>query len=100
LISAESRQGFAVDPAIEILKRKRVMAGIVNAGGDVRVFGSASQLVHLRHPAQPNCAAGAVRVRERAIATSECFSPVTFGSLGARVGIIAMDRCSSACSVF
>lgn len=63
-------KGFAVDRAVEILKRKRVMAGIVNAGGDLRVFGSASQLVHVRHPKQPNRAAGAVRLRERAIATS------------------------------
>ena len=63
-------KGFAVDRAVEILKRKRVMAGIVNAGGDLRVFGSASQIVHLRHPKQPNRAAGAVRLRERAIATS------------------------------
>jgi thiamine biosynthesis lipoprotein len=30
-------KGFAVDRAVEILKRKRVMAGIVNAGGDLRV---------------------------------------------------------------
>jgi FAD:protein FMN transferase len=63
-------KGFAVDRAVEVLKRNRVMAGIVNAGGDLRVFGSASQIVHLRHPAQPNRAAGAVRLRERAIATS------------------------------
>jgi len=28
-------------------------------------FGSAWQLVHLRHPKQPNRAAGAVRLRER-----------------------------------
>src|SRR5207247_1852567 len=63
-------KGFAVDRAVEILKRKRVMAGIVNAGGDLRVFGSASQVVHVRHPKQPNRAAGAVRLRERAIATS------------------------------
>jgi len=63
-------KGFAVDRAVEVLKRNRVVAGIVNAGGDLRVFGSASQIVHLRHPAQPNRAAGAVRVRERGIATS------------------------------
>src|SRR5437762_1651644 len=63
-------KGFAVDRAVEILKRKRVITGIVNAGGDLRVFGSASQLVHVRHPKQPNRAAGAVRLRERAIATS------------------------------
>ena len=34
-------KGFAVDRAVEILKRNGVMAGIVNAGGDLRVFGSA-----------------------------------------------------------
>jgi FAD:protein FMN transferase len=63
-------KGFAVDRAVEVLKRKRVVAGIVNAGGDLRVFGSGSQFVHLRHPAQPKRAAGAVRLRERAMATS------------------------------
>ena len=86
-------KGFAVDRAVEILKRNRVMAGIVNAGGDLRVFGSASRLVHLRHPKQPNRAAGALRLRERAIATSgiyfartknrrRCVSPI----LDARTG--------------
>jgi len=86
-------KGFAVDRAVEILKRKRVTAGIVNAGGDLRVFGSASQLVHLRHPKQPNYAAGAVRLRERAIATSgiyfahtkkrsHCVSPILDGRTG------------------
>jgi len=83
-------KGFAVDRAVEVLKRNRVMTGIVNAGGDLRVFGSASQIVHIRHPAQPDCAAGAVRLRERAIATSgiyfarrenrrRCVSPILDG---------------------
>jgi FAD:protein FMN transferase len=83
-------KGFAVDRAVEALKRNRVMAGIVNAGGDLRVFGSASQLVRLRHPAEPKRAAGAVRLRERAIATSgiyfarrknggRCVSPMVDG---------------------
>jgi thiamine biosynthesis lipoprotein len=86
-------KGFAVDRAVEALKRNRVMAGIVNAGGDLRVFGSASQFVHLRHPARPNRAAGAVRLRERAIATSgiyfartknrdRCVSPMLNGRTG------------------
>src|SRR6266513_1612835 len=93
-------KGFAVDRAVEILKRKRVMAAIVNAGGDLRVFGSASQLVHLRHPKQPNRAAGAVRLRERAMATSGiyfartnrrgCVSPI----LDARTGRAACDLIS------
>ena len=94
-------KGFAVDRAVEVLKRNRVMAGIVNAGGDLRVFGSASQLVHVRHPKQPNRAAGAVRLRERAIATSaiyfsrtknrrRCVSPI----LDARTGRAACELIS------
>jgi FAD:protein FMN transferase len=94
-------KGFAVDRAVEVLKRNGIRAGIVNAGGDLRVFGAASQLVHLRRPAEPKRAAGAVRLRERAIATSgiyfarkknrRCYvSPI----LNARTGQAARDLIS------
>src|SRR5437867_1839638 len=63
-------KGFAVDRAVEALKRNGVMSGIVNAGGDLRAFGSAYQLVHVRHPTYPTRMAGAVRLRERALTTS------------------------------
>ena len=63
-------KGFAVDRAVEALRHNGVEAGIVNAGGDLRTFGSSSQLIHLRHPGQPTRMAGAVRLRERAMATS------------------------------
>jgi thiamine biosynthesis lipoprotein len=63
-------KGFAVDRAIEALKDHGVAAGIVNAGGDLRIFGPAWRLVHVRHPADPTRIAGAVRLRERAMATS------------------------------
>jgi FAD:protein FMN transferase len=63
-------KGFAVDRAVEVLQSNGVRAGIVNAGGDLRVFGSTSQLVHLRHPAHPQKAAGMIRLRQRAVATS------------------------------
>jgi thiamine biosynthesis lipoprotein len=63
-------KGFAVDRAIEALKGNGVVAGIVNAGGDLRTFGSRPQLIHVRHPAEPARAAGMVRLRERAMATS------------------------------
>jgi FAD:protein FMN transferase len=86
-------KGFAVDRAVEVLKRNGVTAGIVNAGGDLRVFGTASQIVHLRHPGQPQRAAGAVKLRERAMATSgiyfartkscrRCVSPIVDGRTG------------------
>lgn len=63
-------KGFAVDRAVEALKDNGVRAGIVNAGGDLRTFGPGSQFIHLRHPAEPTRIAGAVRLRERAMATS------------------------------
>jgi len=63
-------KGFAVDRAVAALKASGVKAGIVNAGGDLRVFGPISQLIHVRHPAKPAFAAGAVRLSERAMATS------------------------------
>ena len=93
-------KGFAVDRAVEILKRKRVMAAIVNAGGDLRVFGSASQLVHLRHPqaAEPRCWNG--ETSRARVATSGiyfartnrrgCVSPI----LDARTGRAACDLIS------
>src|SRR6266536_3130538 len=43
-------KGFAVDRAVDALIEKGVTSGIINAGGDVRAFGSTAQLIHLRHP--------------------------------------------------
>jgi FAD:protein FMN transferase len=63
-------KGFAVDRAVAALKANGVKAGMVNAGGDLRVFGTPPQVIHVRHPTQPAFAAGAVRLSERAMATS------------------------------
>jgi thiamine biosynthesis lipoprotein len=52
------------------MKENGINCGIVNAGGDLRTFGVAPHLVHLRHPTDPTRVAGAVRLRERAMATS------------------------------
>jgi FAD:protein FMN transferase len=42
-------KGYAVDRATATLKRNGVDSGIVNAGGDLYVFG-APQPIHIRHP--------------------------------------------------
>jgi FAD:protein FMN transferase len=41
-------KGYAVDCAIAALRAAGVPAGIVNAGGDLRVFGPAAHIVHIR----------------------------------------------------
>lgn len=66
-------KGFAVDRAIEVLQRAGLTSGMVNAGGDLRVFGSTSRQVHLRHPAAPTRSSGVLRVRNRALATSAIY---------------------------
>jgi thiamine biosynthesis lipoprotein len=66
-------KGFAVDRAVDALKESGIENGIVNAGGDLRIFGPASQTVHLRHPSDPGRIGGAVRLRERAMATSAIY---------------------------
>jgi thiamine biosynthesis lipoprotein len=102
-------KGFAVDRAVDVLKRNRVMAGIVNAGGDLRVFGPASQSVHVRHPAEPRRAVGMVRLRKRAMATSGiyfartkksgcCVSPMLNGRTGrATCDLVSVTVAAASC---
>jgi thiamine biosynthesis lipoprotein len=66
-------KGFAVDRAVAVLKSCGVEEGLVNAGGDIRIFGSASRKVHLRNPACPAQFCGMLRVRNRAVATSATY---------------------------
>lgn len=68
-------KGFAVDAAIEALRKCGVTAAVVNAGGDLRVFGPQPSTVHLRHPAAPQTFAHAIELRQGALATSSpCFT--------------------------
>jgi len=73
-------KGFAVDKAIETLRRGGVMSAVVNAGGDLRVFGAPSFTVHLRHPSCPQILARTIAVQEAALATSSpCFTERRWG---------------------
>ena len=41
-------KGYAVDCAIEALKKMAVPAAMVNAGGDMRIYGKVAEQIHLR----------------------------------------------------
>lgn len=43
-------KGFAIDMAVEVMRREGALGGWVNAGGDLRVFGTSSLVVHRREP--------------------------------------------------
>ncbi len=60
-------KGFAVDQAVNELRRHGVASGLVNAGGDLRVFGPQTRTVELRsHDGRSH----AVELRDVALAVS------------------------------
>jgi thiamine biosynthesis lipoprotein len=68
-------KGFAVDAAIEVLRRRGVRSAVVNAGGDLRVFGPEQTAIHIRHPAAPQSFAHIINLQHSALATSSpCFT--------------------------
>lgn len=68
-------KGFAVDAAVKILQRSGAKSAVVNAGGDLRVFGRQPSEIYLRHPARPQLFADKIQLCDAALATSSpCFT--------------------------
>jgi thiamine biosynthesis lipoprotein len=63
-------KGFAVDRAIDALRKAGAVSGIVNAGGDLRVFGDTAEMVRIRSAAYPAQVGAVLALRNRALATS------------------------------
>ncbi|MBL6751748.1 MAG: FAD:protein FMN transferase [Nevskia sp.] len=74
-------KGYAVDCAVAALRGAGVEAGMVDAGGDLRVFG-VPQRVFLRHPLQPAACATELLLQDEALATSSCCFSRTQGKAG------------------
>jgi thiamine biosynthesis lipoprotein len=63
-------KGFAVDRAVDCLRARGACAGLVNAGGDLRAFGSVVWRIHVRHPADPGTLIPFADIASGALATS------------------------------
>ena len=63
-------KGFAVDIATKILISEGIESGLVNAGGDLRVFGNMAKPIHIRHPEQPSALIEVGSLQNGALATS------------------------------
>jgi thiamine biosynthesis lipoprotein len=63
-------KGFAVDQAVSAMRASGATGGIVNAGGDLRVFGPMPERVSVRHPAAPGTFVPLAQITESAMATS------------------------------
>lgn len=67
-------KGYAVDRAVDALRRRGIEQAIVNVGGDLYALGSADDggpwRIGVRSPADPDRLAGTLEVRDAAVATS------------------------------
>jgi thiamine biosynthesis lipoprotein len=63
-------KGFAVDRALEVLRGFGLPSALVNAGGDLAVFGPEAQTIHLRDPRDPRRLMCSVEVRDEALAST------------------------------
>jgi FAD:protein FMN transferase len=63
-------KGFAVDRALEVLRGHGLPQGLVNAGGDVAVFGAEPEPVFIRHPLDPHQYICQVQIANEALASS------------------------------
>ncbi len=78
-------KGFAVDQAVRVLRDHGVQGGLVNAGGDLRVFGPSPQAVWVRCPSAPDKQHLIGHLRNGAVATSASYFMPDAG----RDGVIA-----------
>jgi thiamine biosynthesis lipoprotein len=63
-------KGFAVDRAIACLRASGIPRGVVNAGGDLAVFGEDAAVVAIRDPRHPERELCRIKVRNAALASS------------------------------
>ncbi|HAX61111.1 MAG TPA: hypothetical protein DCX95_00925 [Elusimicrobia bacterium] len=63
-------KGYAVDCAVEVLKKNGVKTGLVNAGGDIRVFGSKVWKIALQNPRDKNEFLTVLKIKDQAVTTS------------------------------
>ena len=67
-------KGYAVDQAVDILKKSGIKSGLVNAGGDLMAFGSKEGTkpwrIGLQHPRKPEEMIASLALKNKAVATS------------------------------
>ena len=66
-------KGFAVDMAVRVLISEGIQSGVVNAGGDLRVFGDTSRQIQVRNPILPDEVVEIGSLINGAIATSSLY---------------------------
>jgi thiamine biosynthesis lipoprotein len=85
-------KGYAVDCAVRAMRRRGVRRGTVEAGGDLRVFGTEARTVCLRDPRVASRLLAVLELRDAAAATSAYGRTVGAGHEGAMSPVIDPRR--------
>jgi FAD:protein FMN transferase len=82
-------KGFAVDCAVDALRRHGMPCGLVNAGGDLAAFGPHPRAIHIRDPRRHDRLMCRVEVMNEALAsTGGRFDPVQSATAGGSAVIV------------
>ncbi len=63
-------KGYIADQVAGFLAEQGIVSGLVDARGDLRVFGERMHTLEIQHPRQKDAALGAIRLSEGGVATS------------------------------
>ena len=92
-------KGYAVDRAIETLKKKHIRHALVNGGGDIRALGGKTDdmpwKVGLRHPFNKSRIMTTVALKNQAIATSGVYQRLYNDLIHSKAGRPAQEIVSS-----
>jgi thiamine biosynthesis lipoprotein len=92
-------KGYAVDRAIETLKKNHIKHALVNGGGDIRALGGKTDdlpwKVGLRHPFNKSKIMATVELKNRAIATSGAYQRLYNDLIHSKDGRPAQEIVSS-----
>lgn len=93
-------KGHAVDRALRVLQQAGMRTGRVNAGGDLRLFGTTAETIHVRDPHDPTAVLPLCSLREGAVATSaRYFNAVSDDTASPLIDARSRDVCGHAYSV-
>ncbi|MFH1540465.1 MAG: FAD:protein FMN transferase [Elusimicrobiota bacterium] len=63
-------KGYAVDRAVEVLKKNGIKTGMINAGGDIKCFGDKVWKIALQNPRDKNDFITILKIKNKAVTTS------------------------------
>ncbi|RMD67761.1 FAD:protein FMN transferase [Candidatus Pacearchaeota archaeon] len=70
-------KGYIADKMIELLQEMGIKQGLLDARGDIRVFGQKEEIIDIQHPRKKSKTLGAVKIKNMSIATSGDYNQYT-----------------------